>query len=121
MGQEEETYHTITLMNTSHSNCTNMMTCEYPAHKTSLPQREDSHTEMLTTSYNRDLLPHLPLTLSHSRIPFAAPSPFLPPLSSVASSLSVAAVSKQLKHLQGVTSGPHAPPNAVSAGGRRQR
>lgn len=60
----------------------------------------------------------LPFYLSH---PFCSSFSLSVSLSCIASSLSLPGVSKQLKHLQGVTLGPHAPPKAVIAGGRRQR
>lgn len=69
----------------------------------------------ITASHHCDL--HsllLPVYLS-SPSPLS-PSPWLPHFF-----FSLLVQVKQLKHLQGVTLGPHAHPNAVSAGGRRQR
>lgn len=78
----------------------------------------------ITTSHYRDLRPRRLLTLSHSTslILAAAPSPFLSPCLLLPHLFfflfpPLVGVSKQLKHLQGVTLGPHAPPNVVSAGG----
>lgn len=100
------------------------MSDEYPPHKTTFTcvKAVKLGSLHITTSYDRALRPRLLLTLSHSTslIPAAAPSPFLSPCLLLPHLFSLVGVSKQLKHLQGVTLGPHAPPNAVSAGGRRQ-
>lgn len=113
-----------------HSNCSGIMSDEYPPHKKSVPRCEGSQTRILT-HYNLPL-PWPPPPPSSNSLPFYLSHPccssfsFSVSLSSIASSFfslfpPLVGVSKQLKHLQGVTLGPHAPPNVVSAGGWRQR
>lgn len=74
------------------------------------------------------ILPHYnhllpwPAPPSSPILPFSSPSPFLSPFLLLPHLFYfLAGVSKQLKHLQGVTLRPHAPPNVASAGGKRQR
>lgn len=85
------------------------------------PQHKTVWTQTRILPHDNHLLPW-PAPPSSPILPFSSPSPFLSPFLLLPHLFYfLAGVSKQLKHLQGVTLRPHAPPNVASAGGKRQR